>query len=534
MSDQDQGQYLHTQSAAPRQPSLWPRNPSAPPDPGSPNRRRIASIACVVLVAIVAISQQISAHSASDTPADAKPGTSIASIYSKIMVKVFGALGPSMSQTERDQLRNNVSPALQEMAMTADERIGVVVAQGELGDAELALTEIDRFTDWLILNADLAAKNPLGQDKQHPKVDLPTGLNMIDYYAAGPQRAEYELDAESLRAIYKGTATAEQTSRLATRHGFFGKLAPTHADKKGKEHQALVASGFGLVMVMGLAGLVFLGAFLAGFVCFIIALVQILSRKIQPRMDIPDPGGSVYLELVALFVGGFFAVKILVTVVGYFAMKDLPQGAEAPAWLTTFSMAIQWVLVLVPFYPLVVGVPASRWKSDLGLHAPRGIFREIAFGVFAYFAGLPVLFLGAVTSLILKLISDQINKTVGAPPSNPVIEEVMNANVGTLLLFFCLATFWAPFVEEAVFRGALFRHLRSWLILPIAAIGSALVFGLMHGYEIIMLGPVIALGFTFAMMRHYRGSLVSAITAHALHNGTIMTLLISIITLAKG
>jgi membrane protease YdiL (CAAX protease family) len=76
--------------------------------------------------------------------------------------------------------------------------------------------------------------------------------------------------------------------------------------------------------------------------------------------------------------------------------------------------------------------------------------------------------------------------------------------------------------------------LRSWLILPIAAIGSALVFGLMHGYEIIMLGPVITLGFTFAMMRHYRGSLIAPITAHALHNGTVMTLLISFITLANG
>jgi membrane protease YdiL (CAAX protease family) len=216
------------------------------------------------------------------------------------------------------------------------------------------------------------------------------------------------------------------------------------------------------------------------------------------------------------------------------AMKGQPEGAEPPAWLTTLAMGIQWILVLVPFYPLLVGVPASRWKSDLGLNAPRGVFREIAFGIFAYLAGLPLLLLGAGISLILKIISDSINKTTGAPPSNPVIDEVMKANPLTLILFFCLATIWAPFVEEVVFRGALFRHLRSWLILPIAAIGSALVFGLMHGYELIMLGPVITLGFTFAMMRHYRGSLVGPITAHALHNGTVMLLLIGFITLANS
>ncbi len=531
MSDQDPNFAPPTHTSQPG--SVWPRNPSSPPDPGSPRRRRIASVACILLIAIVAISQQISAYTAGDAPADAKPGTSIASLYSKIMVKVFGALGSSMSQTERDQLRSSISPALQQMAMNAPERVTVVVAQGEFGDAELALAELDRFTDWLVLNADLAAKNPLGEDKQHPKVDLPSGITMIDYYAAGKERAEYELDAAALRAVYKSEATSEQNARLIARYDFFGKLALTHADKKSAEHDKLVASGYGLVFLMIVAGLVFFLAFLAGFVCFIIALIQILSRKVQPRMDIPDPGGSVYLELVAIFVGGFFLIKIILLAISMAVMKGKPEGAEAPAWLTALAMGIQWILVLVPFYPLLVGVPVSRWKSDMGLHAPRGIFREIAFGVFAYLAGLPLLLLGAATSLILKVISDHINKTVGAPPSNPILDEVMNANFITLLLFFCLATVWAPFVEECVFRGALFRHFRSWLILPIAAIGSALVFGLMHGYEIIMLGPVITLGFTFAMMRHYRGSLIAPITAHALHNGTVMTLLVCLITLAN-
>lgn len=500
------------------------------PDPGSPFRSRIAGIACILLIAVVAISQQISAHQAASTPPDARSGASISILYTKIMVKIFGALGESSTQTERTQLKNTIGTPLRDMAHTADERIASIAAIGELGDKQDAIEQLDSFTDWLILNADLAAKNPLGPNKEVPKADLPDRIIMIDYVAAGTERAEYELDAAALRAVYSDTATPEQAARLKQRHGYFGKLALVHNDRKSPEHAALMKGGIGLVSLMAIAGLIFFFAFLAGFVCFIIALVQILGRRVQPRMDIPDPGGSVYLELVALFVGGFFLVKLILVAVAAIAT---PKGGEPPAWLTTLAMGIQWILVLVPFYPLLVGVPAARWKSDLGLHAPRGVFREVAFGIFAYLAGLPLLLLGAAVSLVLKLISDAVSGTSGAPPSNPILDEVMSANPVTLILFFCLATFWAPFVEETVFRGALFRHLRSWLILPVAAIGSALVFGLMHGYELIMLGPVITLGFTFAMMRHYRGSLVGPITAHALHNGTVMLLLISFITLAK-
>jgi len=513
--------------------SSWPSSPSAPPDPGSPQRAKVAGIACILLVAIVAISQQFSAHQAAQPRPDVRSGTSIATLYTKIMVKIFGTVGANATQTERTQLKNAFAPALRDMSHTADERIAAVAALGELGDKQDAIEQLDSFTDWLILNADLAAKNPLGPNKELPKAKLPDRIVMIDYVAAGPDRAEYELDAAALRAVYADVATPEQQARLKDRHGYFGRLALTHNDRKSAEHAALMEGGTGLVALLFIAGMIFLFAFLAGFVCFIIALVQLLSKRLQPRMPIPDAGGSVYLELVAVFVGGFLLVKLALMLVAMLVMRGQPEGTEPPSWLTTLAMGIQWLLILVPFYPLLVGVPASRWRADLGLHAPRGVFREIAFGVFAYLAGLPLLLLGAAISLILKLITDSLRGTSGAPPSNPVLDEVMNANPGTLILFFCLATIWAPFVEECVFRGALFRHLRSWLIFPVAAIGSALVFGLMHGYELIMLGPVITLGFTFAIMRHYRGSLVGPIIAHALHNGTVMLLLISFITLAK-
>jgi membrane protease YdiL (CAAX protease family) len=82
---------------------------------------------------------------------------------------------------------------------------------------------------------------------------------------------------------------------------------------------------------------------------------------------------------------------------------------------------------------------------------------------------------------------------------------------------------WAPLTEEAIFRGALYRHLRGRAGTAVCTIATALVFGLMHGYALPLLIPIITLGVIFALMREWRGSLVASITAHFLHNATVLT-----------
>ena len=73
-------------------------------------------------------------------------------------------------------------------------------------------------------------------------------------------------------------------------------------------------------------------------------------------------------------------------------------------------------------------------------------------------------------------------------------------------------------------RGALFRHLRGRLGFVLAAIISAMLFGALHQYDVLLLLPVMALGASFAFIREWRGSLIGCITAHAIHNTTIFML----------
>ena len=81
-------------------------------------------------------------------------------------------------------------------------------------------------------------------------------------------------------------------------------------------------------------------------------------------------------------------------------------------------------------------------------------------------------------------------------------------------------------VEESLFRGALFRHMRGIVGPFVAALVTAVGFGLMHGYDILQLLPVMTLGFVFALMREWRGSLVPSMTLHFLNNAVVLGLVL--------
>ena len=106
------------------------------------------------------------------------------------------------------------------------------------------------------------------------------------------------------------------------------------------------------------------------------------------------------------------------------------------------------------------------------------------------------------------------------------------------MLLASLIVIWAPLVEESVFRGALYRHVRSrWRGLP-GLVGSVVVaagaFAIAHSYVLAGVIMVATLGGWLAMLREWRGSLIAPMTAHALHNGMILVLLLSVMPLMRG
>lgn len=501
----------------PTSPAGWPGDPpGAPPapadgapDPGSPRARLFALVACLILVPTVVILNQIEAMAEPAAPTSAfhADGMDPVSLVGKMAIKIE-QWGKSMGTPSANA--PTWMSQLDSSATGPADKLRIAVAAAELVGPDQAKERLEA------LDASLASGTYRGT--------VP---------APGPELSADELaalntDIDSLQRVYSGdagTLSEDERTGLKTRFGWWGELALTYGLPDTDPTRAgLLGGGPRLITTLFAAGGVFLIWTLGAIAAFIAMLVMISSGRIKRRFVPPAPGGSVYLETLAIFVGGFLALQFIPAIVA------LAIGGPPP---TSVSLGLQWVLVLTPFWPLLRGVSFSHHRRLIGWHSGRGVFREIGCGVLAYFAGLPLLVVALVVTLILMVLYQYLRGAMGAPqgqPHNPIVDILMSGDPLVLVMLFLLASVWAPFVEESIFRGGFYRHLRARYAVPLCAVASALVFGVMHGYQFLMLLPVITLGFVFALMREWRGSLIAPITAHALHNGTILAIVISLLT----
>jgi membrane protease YdiL (CAAX protease family) len=191
--------------------------------------------------------------------------------------------------------------------------------------------------------------------------------------------------------------------------------------------------------------------------------------------------------------------------------------------LTRRTLGATWfLLAIIPvafLWPLVRRVPWADLRHGLGWTAGRGWPREIGAGVLGYLAGLPLLASGAVVTLLLQRLS-------GADTTHPIVNEITRGGTWRVVQLFVLAAVWAPVVEETMFRGSFYHHLRSRFPWPVAAALVGVLFAAIHpqGWAAI---PVLgAIGFSFAAMREWRASIIAPAIAHAINNGAMTVLLL--------
>jgi membrane protease YdiL (CAAX protease family) len=187
--------------------------------------------------------------------------------------------------------------------------------------------------------------------------------------------------------------------------------------------------------------------------------------------------------------------------------------------------SVWFVIVVIPFafaWPLLRGVSRAELRNGLGWHRGRGFWREAGAGVVGYLATLPVLAAGAVVTLILQRFS-------GSDASHPIVQEFGRGGWRTVQLF-VLAAVWAPIVEETMFRGALYHHLRARFRWPVAAGVVALLFAAIHPQGWAGVPVLAAIAFSFAFIREWRGSIIAPVVAHAINNGAVTVLMILLLS----
>lgn len=477
------------------------------PDAGSPRAGLWAWVVLLVMTAGIVAVNQFTSLAEPEAPAAvetvAPPGLDEFTLVSKIYVKLAntGLVDRGAS-----------SAVVREAAGTPLERLRGAMVSLELEDAEAAAKSLSASRKELEAGPALVG---LSDDARRRLVD----------------------DADLVRRVAAGESLTEgERAGLVERHGWYGRLALSKGLAETDPDREGVVGGGGALIAVFVLLFVLLGVLgVAGLTLFIVALVRLSQGGFRPAFSPPARGGSVYVETVAAFA----VVFLLVMKVGLTAAAGAmtPEGGEPPAWLNRAALLSQWLLVAVPLYPLLRGVSWSDLRRQMGWHSGRGVLREMGAGFVAYVAAVPLLGIAFVITLVMLVIYQFVSRELlggsGEPPPNRVMEVLAGSSPLDAVLLFTLATIWAPLVEESLFRGAMFRHLRGgWRLLP-SAVVSALFFGVMHGYPFFMLLPVMTLGFTFAVIREWRGSLVGPMFVHGLHNATVLALALSILGIVR-
>jgi len=113
-------------------------------------------------------------------------------------------------------------------------------------------------------------------------------------------------------------------------------------------------------------------------------------------------------------------------------------------------------------------------------------------------------------------------------PSHPIVNIFATGDWWMWVQAGILAAVLAPVVEETMFRGVLYRHLRELsdrlgftVSVLLSGLAVSFVFAVIHPQGLIALPGLMALALGFALLREWRGALIPCMVAHGINNGLL-------------
>lgn len=321
---------------------------------------------------------------------------------------------------------------------------------------------------------------------------------------------------------------------LGAQLGFFARVLDPR-DAQDMQSEAL-RTALVLVGVGSWYALVFLGGLA---VLATIATFGAMGKLRMGLVPASDRHRAIVLgETFAIWILLFLVLQVLLAGLGEFLLWSagdtaISEFVEGPGRLVLSILAFFLSLVVL-LYPRVRGISGEDLRELIGLHKGRGLLREAGAGVLCYLAAVPLLAAGMIVFMILTAIRTALFG-VGESPSHPAVEMLSGAGALDILLLFLLASVAAPIVEEIVFRGVLYGHLRGVVKPPlrfasflVAAVASSAIFAAIHPQGVLFVPALGGLAVGFCLFREMRGSLVAPIVAHGINNAVTMTIGLSL------
>lgn len=332
-----------------------------------------------------------------------------------------------------------------------------------------------------------------------------------------------ELLTEYDSGQFSDSVVSEDSKNLIKeRLGFPGELflLPEGTDQQAARKGLLsgAATSVFSVFIFGAIGLL---AGVVGLGCCIGFPIMIYQNKLTSYFFSSPTNHNIYIQTFAIWLVAFFSSSILL---GFLELDAMTGMMIQPV---IFFGSLSCLL-----YPLLRGVTFRQLRYDIGWTLDRPVGDSFFAGV-SYMATLPCLIPGIICIAIVTAIVSQFTElhefARQTGPGHPIQEYLANGDWLMITIVILTACIAAPIVEETMFRGVLYRHLRDWsqhwarwTSVAFSAILNGFVFAAIHPQGIATIPVLMTLAICFSLVREWRNSLLTPMLMHGVHN-TLVT-----------
>lgn len=328
--------------------------------------------------------------------------------------------------------------------------------------------------------------------------------------------AEYELD------FFDPAGALDEAERQTLRSGlgWFGELALAPEDGDEADRAAAMRPAlWAAYAVFALTAGMIVGPVL-GLAVIALVFVQALRGKLS-GLSTGATRGGVYVETFALYALIYLGLGYLMTLTDLGRSQML--GSLGAMFLSLAALA----------WPVLRGVPWRRVREDVGLSFAARPVWGTALGPATYLAALPMLAASVLLMFLLMKLMKMDSSQPGSGPSHPIVAVAVKKDWWLWAQVFLVAVVGAPVVEEIMFRGVLYRHVREltggwmWKALSVAAsvAVTGFVFAVIHPQGWLGVPVLMSLATAFAVSREAQHSLWPPVLAHGLNNGVSLLIL---------
>ena len=247
----------------------------------------------------------------------------------------------------------------------------------------------------------------------------------------------------------------------------------------------------------------------------------VFSRKgrAQPKALLPE-WRTTPVEFVLFLCFGLMGATVMNGIAGSL-LHRIHMSSDSSVVVASAAMEGGFLSGLLCFYAVYGGSILSQVPG-------AGAFSGIRSGIFVFVVAMPFV-------TLVNFGWGFILTRTGLPDEQQELVSILE-NTHSILLkgaFVIVATLLVPAAEEILFRGGLFRYLRTRMPRWAAITSTSVVFGALHVQWSDHMGglpsllPLVVLAAVFCVAYERTGSIVTPIVAHALFNLNMIVLVMT-------